>query len=132
MDDVAIVGIGIHPFGRHDSTGLEQGAFAVRQALGDAGIEWNDVQFAFGGSAAAGGADTMVSQLGLTGLPFINVANGCATGGVRAHLGLQHDPLGRRRRRDGDRLRQAPAGRLRPGSGRRSASASGTATPASC
>lgn len=81
MDDVAIVGIGMHPFGRHDSTGLEQGAHAVRQALADAGIQWQDVQFAFGGSAAAGGADTMVSQLGLTGLPFVNVANGCATGG---------------------------------------------------
>jgi acetyl-CoA acetyltransferase len=81
MDDVAIVGIGIHPFGRHEATGMEQGAFAVRQALDDAGIGWQDVQFAFGGSAAAGGADTMVSQLGLTGLPFVNVANGCATGG---------------------------------------------------
>jgi acetyl-CoA C-acetyltransferase len=80
-DDVAIVGIGIHPFGRHESTGLEQGAFAVRQALADAGLEWDDIDFAFGGSAAAGGADTMVSQLGLTGLPFVNVANGCATGG---------------------------------------------------
>jgi acetyl-CoA acetyltransferase len=34
-----------------------------------------------GGSAAAGAADTMVSKLGLTGLQFINVANGCATGG---------------------------------------------------
>ena len=39
------------------------------------------MQFAFGGSQAAGAADTMVSQLGLTGLLFINVANGCATGG---------------------------------------------------
>jgi acetyl-CoA acetyltransferase len=44
-------------------------------------VKWEDVQFAFGGSAAAGAADTMVSQLGLTGLQFINVANGCATGG---------------------------------------------------
>jgi acetyl-CoA acetyltransferase len=82
MTDVAIVGIGIHPFGRHEGvSGMEQGAFAVRQACKDAGIEWKDVQFAFGGSAAAGAADTMVSQLGLTGLQFINVANGCATGG---------------------------------------------------
>jgi acetyl-CoA acetyltransferase len=53
----------------------------VRAACKDAGIEWKDVQFAFGGSAAAGAADTMVSMLGLTGLQFINVANGCATGG---------------------------------------------------
>ncbi len=79
--DVAIVGIGIHPFGRHDSTGMEQGAFAARAALADAGVAWSDVQYAFGGSSAAGNADTMVSMLGLTGLPFINVANGCATGG---------------------------------------------------
>ena len=42
---------------------------------------WCDVQFAFGGSDAAGKPDTMVSTLGLTGVPFINVANGCATGG---------------------------------------------------
>lgn len=82
MTDVAIVGIGMHPFGRTDGmTGMEQGAVAVRRALVDAGIEWSDVQFAYGGSDAAGKADTMVSQLGLTGLQFINVANGCATGG---------------------------------------------------
>jgi acetyl-CoA acetyltransferase len=79
--DVAIVGLGMHPFGRHAASGLEQGAFAARAAMADAGIDWSDVQFAFGGSVAAGGADTMVSQLGLTGLPFVNVSNGCATGG---------------------------------------------------
>jgi acetyl-CoA C-acetyltransferase len=80
--DVAIVGIGIHPFGRTPArSGLQQGAFAARLALQDAGIEWRDVQFAFGGSASAGSADALVNELGLTGLPFINVANGCATGG---------------------------------------------------
>ena len=80
--DVAIIGIGIHPFGRTKGvSGLEQGVYAARQALKDSGLDWNDMQFAYGGSAAAGAADTMVSKLGLTGLQFINVANGCATGG---------------------------------------------------
>jgi acetyl-CoA C-acetyltransferase len=80
--DVAIVGIGIHPFGRTPSrSGLQQGAYAAREALKDAGVEWRDMQFAFGGSASAGSADTLVNELGLTGIPFINVANGCATGG---------------------------------------------------
>lgn len=80
--DVAIVGIGMHPFGRTDGmTGRAQGAYAVRAALRDAGIDWKDVQFAFGGSAASGNADTLVNELGLTSLPFINVSNGCATGG---------------------------------------------------
>lgn len=80
--DVYIVGIGIHPFGRTaHRTGIQQGEFAVRAALADAGIEWRDVQVAYGGSDASGNADTLVAQLGLTSLPFVNVKNGCATGG---------------------------------------------------
>ena len=81
-DDVAIVGAGLHPFGRHEGvSGLEMAAIAARAALADAGLRWEDVQFAAGGSDAAGNADTSVSVLGLTGIPFINVKNGCATGG---------------------------------------------------
>ena len=81
-DDVAVVGLGIHEFGRHDGvSGLEMGAIAARRALAGAGISWEDVDFAAGGSDAAGNADTSVSILGLTGVPFINVKNGCATGG---------------------------------------------------
>ena len=79
---VHIIGAGIHPFGRTEGrSGREQGVFAVREALGDAGLEWSDIECAYGGSAAAGAADIMVNELGLTGLPFTNVANGCATGG---------------------------------------------------
>ena len=82
MTDVCIIGIGIHPFGRTPGlTGLDQGVIAVRAALADTGVEWSDIQFAFGGSDASGNADTMVGRLGLTGIPFINVKNGCATGG---------------------------------------------------
>jgi acetyl-CoA acetyltransferase len=82
MTDVAVVGLGIHAFGRHPGvSGLEMAAIAARAALDDAGIGWQDVEFAAGGSDAAGNADTTVSVLGLTGVPFINVKNGCATGG---------------------------------------------------
>ena len=81
-NDVAIVGIGMHPFGRTDGvSGRQQGAVATRAALADAGIRWSDVQFAFGGSDAAGNADALVADLGLTGVEFVNVSNGCATGG---------------------------------------------------
>ena len=82
MRDVYIIGAGIHPFGRTEGrSGRDQGVFAVRQAMADSGLEWTDVECAYGGSAAAGSADIMVNELGLTGLPFINVNNGCATGG---------------------------------------------------
>ena len=53
--DVCIVGVGIHPFGRTDGiSGLDQGVFAVRQAMADAGVDWTDMQFAYGASDAAG------------------------------------------------------------------------------
>jgi acetyl-CoA acetyltransferase len=82
MSDVCIVGIGIHPFGRTEGiSGLDQGVFAVRSALSDAGIDWADIQFAYGASDQAGNPDTMVERLGLTGIQFINVKNGCAAGG---------------------------------------------------
>ena len=81
-DDVAIIGIGLHPFGRTDAlSGLEQGAHAVRAALQDAGVSWDAVGVAYGGSQDAGNADALANLLGLTGTPFVNVANGCATGG---------------------------------------------------
>lgn len=88
MTDVAIVGIGLHPFGRFDDrTGLDMGVLAARQALSDAGIAWDDVEFAVGGSLASSmgsGAspDAMVARLGLSGVPFVNVSNGCATAGT--------------------------------------------------
>src|SRR3954453_11881728 len=67
-------------------------AVAARAALRDAGVGWADIDFAAGGSDAAGNADTSVSALGLTGVPFINVRNGCATGGsalATAHAMLE-------------------------------------------
>jgi acetyl-CoA acetyltransferase len=94
---VAIIGIGIHPFGRFEgATGLDLGAYAIRQALADAGLTWTDVQFAFGGSLAgslpgseeSSQADALVSQLGLTGIQFTNVHNGCATAGSTLAMGV--------------------------------------------
>ncbi len=91
-ENVYIIGAGIHPFGRTEGrSGREQGVYAVRKALADAGLEWKDIECAYGGSSAAGSADIMVNELGLTSLPFTNVANGCATGGsalVSAQLAI--------------------------------------------
>ena len=81
-EDVGIIGAGIYPFGRHPGvTGLQMAAAAARAALADAGVSWPEIDFAAGGSDAAGNADTSVAMLGLTGVPFVNVRNGCATGG---------------------------------------------------
>ncbi len=45
MNDVAIIGVGLHPFGRFDKTAMQMGAEAIQLALDDAGLEWKDIQF---------------------------------------------------------------------------------------
>jgi acetyl-CoA C-acetyltransferase len=80
VSTMAIVGIGIHPFGRFDSTAQQMALSAIGDALADAGVRWADIEVAVGGSLDGGQADVMVGALGPTGIPFINVLNGCATG----------------------------------------------------
>jgi acetyl-CoA acetyltransferase len=78
--DVAIVGVGLHPFGRFAGvSGIEMGAVAIGRALADAGAEGRDIQFAFGGSYEVDNPDAVVALMGLTGIPFTDVYNGCAT-----------------------------------------------------
>jgi len=80
--DIAIVGIGLHPFGRHEGVSpMEMGIHAAKLALKDAGVAWKDVDIACGGSLEVLHPDTMNKHLGLTGIPFTNLFNGCATGG---------------------------------------------------
>lgn len=81
MTKVYIVGAGVHAFGRFpERSGADLGISAVRSSLEDSGLQWTDLQFAFGGSTAAGSAHAVLPHLGLTGIQFINVANACATG----------------------------------------------------
>ena len=80
MTDVAILGVGLHPFGRFGAkSAIDMGAEAVRAALDDAGLAWPDVQVAFGGSFEVDNPDAVTGRLGLTGIPFMDVYNGCAT-----------------------------------------------------
>jgi acetyl-CoA C-acetyltransferase len=77
---MAIVGIGIHPFGRFEQSAQQMALSAIGLALADADVRWPDIEVAAGGSLDGGQADVMVGELGPTGIPFINVLNGCATG----------------------------------------------------
>jgi len=79
MNDVAIIGVGLHPFGRFDKTAMQMGAEAIQTALDDAGIEWKDIQFGVGGSYEVSNPDAVTRLVGLTGIPFTDVFNACAT-----------------------------------------------------
>ena len=82
-DAVYVVGVGMTRFGRHDDVAdLDLAAGAVRDALADASIGWSDVDVAVGGTNGETKPDNLPTYLGLTGLPFVTVRNGCATGAV--------------------------------------------------
>ena len=68
MNDVAIIGVGLHPFGRFDKTAMEMGADAIQYALTDAGVQWKDIQFGFGGSYEVSNPDAVTRLVGLTGI----------------------------------------------------------------
>src|ERR1700731_3656522 len=74
-NQVAIIGVGLHPFGRFEKTAMEMGAEAIQFALTDAGVDWKDIQFGFGGSHEVSNPDAVTRLVGLTGITFTNVFN---------------------------------------------------------
>jgi acetyl-CoA C-acetyltransferase len=79
-NDVAIIGVGIHPFGRFEGkSAMAMGVDAIFAAVADAGVEWKDIGAATGGSWTVANPDAIVGMVGLSGIPFTNVFNACAT-----------------------------------------------------
>ena len=84
MTDVVILGIGIHPFGRFDPSYQAMGSLAASNALKDAGVDWQDIQFAYLSRMylpATSGA-RILKTLGCTGIPIVDIEAACASGGA--------------------------------------------------
>ncbi|MGD0502038.1 MAG: thiolase family protein [Steroidobacteraceae bacterium] len=84
MTDVVILGIGIHPFGRFDTSYQAMGAQAAGHALKDAGVDWQEIQFAYLSRMylpATSGA-RILKTLGCTGIPIVDIEAACASGGA--------------------------------------------------
>ena len=73
-NEVAIIGVGLHPFGRFGGkSAMEMAADVIGLAHADAGVEWKDIQFAVGGSWSVTNPDAIIGMVGLTGIPFTDV-----------------------------------------------------------
>jgi acetyl-CoA acetyltransferase len=95
---VEIAGVGIHAFGRFgDTSVVELGVAAVRAALHDAGVARGGFQAAFCGTVYGGVAagHKVLTALGMTGIPIVNVEAGCASGGAALGLGVEAIRSGR-------------------------------------
>lgn len=89
MKEIAIMGVGLHPWGKFPEKPWTQMALeAAGEALQDAGVEWKDIQTVVAGSQLWGGrkgiyaGNYFAEVMGENGVPIINVNNACATAGA--------------------------------------------------
>jgi len=85
-EGVAVLGVGMHPWGKWGKNFVEYGVVAARAALDDAGVDWRDVQFIAGGETVRNGypgyvAGASIAQaLGWQGAPVSSSYAACASG----------------------------------------------------
>lgn len=95
MRDVAVLGVGMHPFGKFaDKSVTELCRHAVTEALADAGMVWNQVEAVAAASSRFSGGkgwglngNDVVEDMGSTGIPVYNMSAGCAAGGNAFNVG---------------------------------------------
>ncbi|MFI8299684.1 lipid-transfer protein [Streptomyces nigra] len=84
--DVAVLGAGMHPWGKWGRSFVEYGVTAARAALADAGLEWRDIGSVVGADTVRGGypgyvaGATFAKALGWQGTRVTSVYAACASG----------------------------------------------------
>ena len=89
-EKVFVAGVGMIPFAKPGASlsYTEMGAQATRQALADAGIGYELVQEAYVGYVYGDSTcgQTALYEVGMTGIPVVNVNNNCSTGSTALYL----------------------------------------------
>lgn len=98
VEDVYIAGIAMTVFGRHRSRSLvDLAGEALAGALNDAGCRACDLGAAFWSGMTNGvlqgqhaiPGQVVLTQLGVHGIPIVNVENACASGSTAVHMAVQ-------------------------------------------
>ena len=85
-NEIAVLGVGMHPWGKWGRDFTEYGVTAARTALNDAGLDWKQVQFVAGADTIRNGypgfvaGATFAQKLGWTGIPVSSSYAACASG----------------------------------------------------
>jgi acetyl-CoA acetyltransferase len=96
-NEVTVLGVGMHPWGKWGRNFVEYGVDAAQAALADAGLDWSDIQFVAGADTIRNGypgfiAGASLSQaLGWQGTRVASCYAACASGAqalsiARAHI----------------------------------------------
>ncbi|HVN42842.1 MAG TPA: lipid-transfer protein [Steroidobacteraceae bacterium] len=84
--DIAILGVGMHPWGKWGRSFIDYGVVAARAALKDAGVDWRAVQFVSGAATIRNGypgqvaGATFAQALGWQGAQVNTSYAACASG----------------------------------------------------
>ncbi len=86
MEEIAVLGVGMHPWGKWGRNFTEYGVAAAREALDDAGVDYADVGFVSGAVTVRCGypgyvaGSTFARALGFTGAQLASSYSACASG----------------------------------------------------
>lgn len=90
---VYVAGVGMVPFAKPGASGTYDvmGAIAARQALEDAGVGYQRIEQAYAGYVYGDSTSGQraLYEVGMTGIPVINVNNNCSTGSTALYLARQ-------------------------------------------
>jgi len=90
---VYVAGVGMIPFSKPGASAPyhEMGSAAIRLALQDSGLDFSDVQQAYAGYVYGDSTSGQkaIYQVGMTGIPVVNVNNNCSTGSTALYLARQ-------------------------------------------
>ena len=95
--DIAVLGAAMHPWGKWGRNFVEYGVHAAREALGDADVDWRDIDFISGADTMRNGypgyvaGATFAQALGWTGIPVTSSYAACASGATA--LGIARDRI---------------------------------------
>lgn len=84
--DVAVLGVGMYPWGKWGRNFVEYGVAACRAALADAGLHWRDIQFVVGADTVRNGypgyvaGATFAQAMGWSGARVTSLYAACASG----------------------------------------------------
>ena len=86
VDEIAILGVGMHPWGKWGRNFVEYGVHAAREAMDDADVPWDDIQFVSGANTVRNGypgwvsGSTFANALGFQGTQLSSSYAACASG----------------------------------------------------
>jgi len=90
--EVVVSGIGSVKFGSYpDTPNYALATEAIMKALKDSGFSWREIQAAYCGSVyqGTGSGHQALREIGLTGIPIVNIENACSSGASAFRLGHQ-------------------------------------------